>query len=146
MTYKIASKKDRLFAYLIDSFFQVILFIPLTFLINKIFNDKYSLENINSFVFFFTYIGNRIIYASLNNGNSIGKLVMNLEVINIDEKKVGFLVVLLKESIFSILNFIDIIWLFFGKQNQTGHDRLLDLLVIKKEFRKEDYDGYIQKK
>lgn len=128
--YKIATKRKRIYAYLIDAFIQTILFLPLTFLIVNILDNKYSWENINFIICFFTYTLNRIIYASFHNGSSIGKVVVGLKIISISDKKVTFFTILIRELVFSILKYIDVLWILFGKYNQTAHDRLLDLVVV----------------
>lgn len=131
-SYKIASKRKRIYAYLIDTFIQNILFLPLSYMIMKVFDNKYSLENIHITICAITYILNRVIYASFNNGSSIGKIVTKIKVISINNKKVSFLTIVLKEIIFYILKVVDIVWMFFDDSNQTAHDRLLDLLVVEK--------------
>ena len=119
---KLGSPARRLIAYFIDYIVYIILFF-ITFL-----------EPIVAVLL----IGLGIVQLyMLTQSTSFGKRILGMRVYSKEGKRVGFLKMLLRESIGKIISglifSLGYIWILIDDENQAWHDKLIDSVVIQEK-------------
>lgn len=154
---KKADPAKRLVAFLIDNlimqFVGSLLSLPFMclFFVPGIFSSSPKDEMAGVVVLFFCCIGGLVIILSLAisyayyiyypvkrwGGATIGKRVMKLKVVKIDNSEVGQMDLFIREFIgkfFSgIIFYLGYIWILIDEKGQGWHDKLADTLVVETE-------------
>ncbi len=162
-----ASAKQRIFAFLIDfAVFAVFVTLLAIFIDNPVagqiqrnffyelihFNLSYDLlvdtltelSTGTSAIFFFSVLGVYLLYfvilPILTNGRTIGKFICRILIVKLNETKISFGTMFIRQIIgellmcffsFGIFGIISIILMFNAKGHRTIHDRMSNTLVVK---------------
>lgn len=134
----LASRIDKIVAYIIDSIIISILLSVISYWIFdfNIYNET-KWENAPFLGLFTIYF---VLTQLFYNGKSIGKLMMNIKVVKENESKAGFKDYIVREFVFASLlpfltlgffGFIDIMVSLFREDKKCLHDILSKTIVIK---------------
>jgi len=135
---RVGTSKERFLAFLIDVLILFSINIVIGVLINLILpstvsyeNFRATVKNISGFIGVAYFVLLTYIYQE-----TIGKKVIGLKVVTINNERPNFLTIFLREVggkfVSSIVFLLGFIWILFDKNKQGWHDKIAKTLVIKR--------------